>query len=126
MSAVILLASGAQAASGTSTPVDVSAFTQLRQTIAVATNPGQAPEIDVWIEMGPTSSGPFTPVTTRRYAYGSPGDSASAPPSDGKYICNLAPLDLFARVRWSARATRNSGDGSLTVFMLSVTGTGLP
>jgi hypothetical protein len=58
---------GRVVASGTSTPLDVSAFTQLRLDVTIQTDGGKDAAVDVGLESAPLSTGPWSPVTSQRY-----------------------------------------------------------
>lgn len=120
MASITLLTYGAQSASGTSTPVDVSAAALLRLDVRATADLGKAPDLDVWIETGPTSSGPWLELNHIRYGALQPPTSPYAWQDSTRVLIGSA--DAFCRVRWSARATRNSPDSN-PQLLLGVTGT---
>jgi hypothetical protein len=96
MAAITLLTAGPQERSGASTPVDVSAYSTLRLNVRVAANRGHIsnPTVRLYIESGPSSSGPWSTVWEQVY-------NSHEWPNDKRVV--LGALDAFARVRWVAR-----------------------
>lgn len=94
MSAVSLVTYGAQANSGTSTPVDVSAHTVLRLDGRFACNVGHRVNLDLVIEHGRTSSGPWSTLGALRMQVGANWKDSE------RFI--FSGFDNFVRVRWEA------------------------
>lgn len=111
MAAVELLASGAQARTGTSTPLDVSAHAQLRLNVTAVADLGKVPELHAWIETGPASTGPWREAKHIHIHAGQPQQAPTAWPADNITRTTIGDFDAFVRVRWEARATANSIDG---------------
>jgi hypothetical protein len=130
MSSVTILAAGAKANAGTSTPVDVSAFSTLRLTAAVLANIGKAPELDVYIETASASTEqPWRVVWHRRQNANTPPGNEQAWECATRIV--LSGFDSFVRVRWGAAATMNCGmfNGELqnsVELNLAITGDGKP
>lgn len=122
MAAVTLLAAAAQAPTGTGSAVDVSAHAQLRLDIVAQPNLGTGPELEVWIDTGPAAVGPWTEIYRLQMSAGHPPHAPLAWLRSTRAL--VGNFDAFARVRWSARATKNSGDGN-PQLTLGVTGEGV-
>jgi hypothetical protein len=125
MAAITLLASGVQAASGSSTPLDVSAYAQIRGTIALTTDMGQECDVFVNVQVAPTSSGPWRDIVKKRFNSALRPSVPDYAPPVGNYPFTIPDVDSFARVTWSAVATKNTKDGSPSLT-LGVTGTTVP
>lgn len=123
--AVTLLTLASQAKSGTSTPLDVSAFTQLRLDIQLRADLGKIPEATVAIETGPLSTGPFTEIYSHQFSAAQPSGAPNAWPAASVQKLNLSPIAEFVRVKWSARATANTSDGDPSL-QLGCSGLALP
>jgi hypothetical protein len=130
MSAITIVAAGAKANAGTSTPVDVSAFSTLRLTAAIAANCGKGPYLDVYIETASASTGqPWSTVWHRRQQTATPPGNEQAWVGAVRIV--LGGFDSFLRVRWDAAPTVNCGmfngvlDNSVELN-LSVAGDGQP
>lgn len=110
-----LLTYGAQAATGTSTPVDCSALAIIRADIdlGVTSLPGGG-ELSITFEHGPSAAGPFVELTTVRLSTDQPPSSPYAWPSGKKHVL-LSGFDAFIRLKWSARSTWSSPDLRLGV-----------
>jgi hypothetical protein len=99
MAAVTLLTFGAQAASGSSTPLDVSAGGVLRLDARYEAGPaGSSVELTFVIESGPTDAGPWTAHFERRMRQN----------GEGPYVWRskerivLEGFDTFVRARWES------------------------
>jgi hypothetical protein len=100
-----LLATAAQAASGTSAAVDVSALAILRADIDLgATSLPGGGELSVSLDHGPTSSGPWAELQTFLMATGAQPGSPYTWPAGKKRVV-LSGFDAFMRVRWTAKST---------------------
>lgn len=102
-----LLATGAQAASGTGSGVDVSALAILRCDIDLGTTdlPGGG-EVDVAFDHGPTATGPWNELQLVRMCTGNVlGNSSDFYWPSGKRRVILHAFNSFMRVRWTAKST---------------------
>jgi len=113
---VTLLTSGTQALEGTGDAVDISNNAQVRMTISAAVDHGQDPDLSVWFETAPSSSGPWREIERVRMMPG----SSSYPWNSAKRVV-LPAADNFLKVAWSLRY-RNATTPPQT-FTLGVSGT---
>lgn len=101
MAEITLLTYAAQAESGSSAAVDVSAYSTLRLDLELA----EAsvcnvinPEVDITIETAPKSDGPWRPIVERRkYVSGSSTETYGWT-TRRRFL--LSGFDKFARVSW--------------------------
>lgn len=104
-----LLATGAQAASGTGSAVDCSALAILRADIDLgATSLPGGGEVDVAFDHGPTASGPWTELQLVRMSTGNVQSNSDYYWPAGKRHVVLHGFDAFMRVRWTCKATWGS------------------
>jgi len=91
MAAVTLLAAGSQPASGTSTPLDVSAGSTLR--LNVRAEAIDAEYVQIFLETAPSASGPWRVLFEQRWTQSDlPRTERVLPPA----------FDAFVRARWEA------------------------
>lgn len=114
------------AASGTSTPLDVSAFSTLRLNLAVKADLGRSPRVNVVIESAPSASGDYTAHRTIDFDAAQPYGTPRAWPSANTLPIVISGFASFVRVRWSAVATRNIGPADTSPNLsLALSGEGI-
>lgn len=119
--AITVLASASQAQTGTSTPLDVSNNSQARVSIVTVVDLGKDPDLSVWFDTGPTSTGPWTEINLiRMLGIDLPANGRYPYLLDRRVVLDLA--DKFIRARWQLRYTRND-DGTAKTFTMGITGT---
>jgi hypothetical protein len=106
MASLELLAAGAQADTGESTPVATDNMAGLVLVIdPIASNGGTSPQLAVHFETGPTETGPWREVASERLHYMDPPGS---PHRWERRRVLIGAVDNFTRVRWSASSTGGS------------------
>ena len=121
MSAITLLTYGAQAKSGASDAVDVSAFSTLRLDATKLADLGQRPWLKLYIETRAAATAPWRVIWERYYTL---NDADLV----GKQRIVLSGFDNFVRVRWEAKRQYSQDDNDpISIGLhLGVTGDGQP
>ena len=132
MSAVNLLSAGAKLDGGTSTPLDVSAFTTLKLTATLLANPGGTAGpawLQLWIETAQSAVGPWTQLYYARfYQNFVQGQNPEAWPQNNSQRILVSGVDQLIRVRWLGAAgnvSNNKPTDATAKFDLSVSGEGI-
>jgi hypothetical protein len=131
LAAVTLLAAGAKANSGTSTPLDVSAYTSLRLDASVQAYPtvstgGMGAYLQLWLETAALVNGPWSQLYYCRIRQCfAQGQHPEAWPANNVQRIVANGFDNFVRARWfGAPDTESNGvpTSSTAGFQLGVAG----
>jgi len=129
MSAVTILAAGAKANSGTGASVDVSAFSTLRLDFVISADCGKGPDLEIFLEQGPSATGPWRPLWQKR-------QNTATPPGNvnswvGAERVSISGFDRYMRARWAVTTSTNNGmfggvPQDSASLNLAITGDGKP
>jgi hypothetical protein len=119
MSAVTILSSALQDDTGAGSAVDVSAFSTLRLNWSALADIGRLAygHLRLFIETGPSASGPWRTVYDRQLNQGNWEPSPRVV---------LSGFDTFVRARWEGKMPRINNEQTTKFFTIALAGDGQP
>jgi len=121
MSAVTILTQGSQARSGSSSALDVTAFSTLRLDLVARADLGVSPFLRTYVETAPATTGPWRVVDERHMTTGAAVGATHAWPAGFTTRITLGGFDKFVRLRWAGGC---EGQGSTKTYAPPYTGNG--